>query len=76
MNIDTTVLIFEPLTLGDIVVFPHSAKVGVGVFSLSVPIFDNDFMPNNQWVILTALPDHNINVQPFVYIQMGALAAT
>ena len=56
---------FSMLNLGDFVKFPCGDS-----------IFDNDFIPKNHWRMLTALPDPNINPRPFVYIQMGALAAT
>ena len=76
MNLNTTILIFQPLNLRDFVEFPRSVKVGISTFLLSDPIFDIDFMPKNHWKMLTALPSLNINAQPFVYIQMGALATT
>ena len=46
------------------------------MFLLSDPIYDNDFSPKNHWKMHTALPDPDINARPFVYIQMGAFAAT
>ena len=46
------------------------------MFLLSDPIYDNDFDPKNHWKMHIALRDLDINARPFVYIQMGAFAAT
>ena len=67
---------FQHLNLRYFVEFPRRVNVGISTFLLSDPIFDNDFMPKKHWEMPTALPDPNINARPFVYIQMGAFAAT
>ena len=59
--INTTILILQHLTVRDGDEFPCSANVGIGMFLLSIPIFDHDFMLKNHWIMLTALPDPNIN---------------
>ena len=62
VNLHTTILVFNPQNVGDIVEFPHRAKVGISMFLLSDPIFDNDFLPKNHWKMLKDLLDPDTNV--------------
>ena len=59
---------FQHLNLIDLLEFLRTTYIGIGMFLLSDPIYDNDFNPKNHCKMHTALPDPDVNAQHFVYI--------